>query len=284
LADAGVSALFVYPVKSLRAVALAAAAVEPCGLAEDRRWMVVDAAGRFMTQREHPRMALLAARVDGGGLVLSAAGRDSVAVAGAGAPGGAACRVRRVQVWRDSVAAADCGDAAADWLAAALGVPCRLVRLADPAARPLPPAYARAEREVVSFADGFPLLLACEASLAEVNGRLDRPVPMLRFRPNLVVSGAEAWAEDCWRRIRIGEAVFRVAKPCDRCVMVTLDPQTGAQPDGNEPLRTLSLFRRNLSGRVMFGQNLVPERCGVVRVGDRVEVLEAGDSNVFFGA
>ena len=164
-----------------------------------------------------------------------------------------------VQVWQDRVAARDAGDAAAAWLTDALGTPCRLVHLADPAARPLPAGHAAAPGEAVSFADGFPLLLANTASLDAVNARLAAPVPMLRFRPNLVVSGAAPWAEDSWRRIRIGDVVLRVAKPCERCIMTTIDPQTATRPHGNDPLRTMARFRRDTSGRILFGQNLVPE-------------------------
>jgi uncharacterized protein YcbX len=126
---------------------------------------------------------------------------------------------------------------------------------------------------VVSFADGYPLLLTSQASLDALNARLAAPVEMLRFRPNLVVEGAEAWAEYRWTRLRIGGAAFRVVKPCDRCVVTTIDPRTGTQPEPDEPLRTLKQFPRDARGRVLFGQNLVPEICGAVRVGDGVEVV-----------
>jgi uncharacterized protein YcbX len=270
-----VTALHVFPVKSLRGTEQPTAMVQPCGLLGDRRWMVTDGAGRFMTQREHPRMALVQAALNGDTLRLSRQDAPGLTVSGEDA--GSPCHV---EVWRDGVAARDGGDAAASWLTEALGVPCRLVHLADAQARKLQPDFARHPGEAVSFADGFPLLLASASSLAEVNLRLDRQVPMLRFRPNVVIEGAPAWQEDRWRVIRIGQAVFRVAKPCDRCIMTTIDPQTGLRPDGNEPLRTLSKFRRDRTGRVMFGQNLVPEQCGGIAVGDAVEVLESGEPNV----
>jgi uncharacterized protein YcbX len=270
-----VAELLIYPVKSLGGDAHGAAQVEPTGLAGDRRWMVVDAAGRFMTQREHPGMALVQARLAGEALVLLAPGMAELVVPIA--PDGAA---RAVTVWRDTVPARDAGDTAAAWLTAAIGRRCRLVHLADPAARKLRADFARDAREVVSFADGFPVLLASLASLADLNNRMARPVPMSRFRPNLVVADAPAWAEDSWRLVRIGTAVFRVAKPCDRCVMTTIDQRTGLQPDGLEPLRSLATFRRDQQGRIMFGQNLVPEQCGVITAGDAVEVIEAGPPNV----
>ena len=223
-------------------------------------------------------MALVQAELVPGGLTLSSDGGARITL-----PDDSAGDVRAVRIWNDTVPARDCGDAAAAWLSDALAAPCHLVHLGSQTDRKIRAAYAVHDGETVSFADGFPVLLAAEASLATLNDRLTHKVPMLRFRPNLVVAGTAPWVEDTWRRIRIGEATFRVAKPCDRCIMTTLDPPTGLQPDGNEPLRTLSLFRRNATGSVMFGQNLVPEHCGVIRVGDAVEVLEAAGSNVFFG-
>jgi uncharacterized protein YcbX len=249
----------IYPVKSFRGDTFASAEVEPRGLAGDRRWLVVDAAGRFLTQRELPHMAVVGARNEPGGVALS------VAIP----PPGAAARY--VTIWRDTVAAVPAGAEADAWLTSALGVPCSLVHQADPSSRPIAPAYA-AQGDVVSFADGFPLLLTTTASLADLNRRLRAPVPMLRFRPSLVIEGAPPWAEDNWHRIRIGAAVFRVPKPCDRCIIPTIDQETGSRPDPEEPLRTLKTFRRDSSGRVLFGMNLVPEVCGAVRVGDAVEV------------
>jgi uncharacterized protein YcbX len=263
-----VSEIRIFPVKGLRGEVLAAAEVTPAGLAGDRRWMVVDARGRFLSQRELPRMALVQARLVGGGVVLSAGG---VAVLAVRVPGGDAAR-RDVAIWRDTVPAADAGDTAAAWLGGVLGVACRLVYLADDGARGVNREFG-APGDVVSFADGYPLLLASSASLAALNARLAVPVAMLRFRPNLVIEGAAAWAEYEWARVRIGQAVFRVVKPCDRCVVTTIDPETGLRPDTEEPLRTLKTFRRDARGRVLFGQNLVPDGGGVVRVGDTVEVL-----------
>jgi uncharacterized protein YcbX len=272
---ASLAELHIYPVKSLGGDAHDAATVEPGGLAGDRRWMVTDPKGRFMSQREHHGMALLRARLAGEALVLSAPGMAELVV-----PAALGSVARPVTIWRDTVAAFDAGDTAAAWLTAAIGPRCRLVHLAHPAARPLRADFAQDECEVVSFADGFPLLLASLASLANLNRRLAQPVAMSRFRPNLVVAGAPAWAEDGWRRIRIGTAVFRVAKPCERCVMTTIDQRTGLQPDGHEPLRTLARFRRDRTGGIMFGQNLVPEQCGAVTAGDAVEVIETGPPNV----
>jgi uncharacterized protein YcbX len=258
----------VYPVKSLRGDAHPAAAVERRGLQGDRRWLVVDEAGRFLTQRELPHMALIAARSEPGGLALSTPGLPPVFVAFP--PWDVA--TRQVTIWRDKVAATPADADTNAWLTLALGLPCALVYQADPESRPLSPVYA-VPGDVVSFADGYPLLAATTASLADLNARLPTPLPMDRFRPNLVIEGAVPWAEDHWRRIRVGTALFRVPKPCDRCIIPSIDQATGLRPDPEEPLRTLKTFRRDATGRVLFGINLVPEAAGYVRVGDDVEVV-----------
>jgi len=264
----------IFPVKGLRGDALAQAEVTPCGLEGDRRWMVVDTAGRFLSQRELPRMALVQAkRAESGAVVLSAAGVPSLY---APVPE-QRTKLSQVTIWRDTVPARLAWGAAHAWLTKVLGVPCRLVFLADPAVRPVNPEFAQ-PGDVVSFADGYPLLLTSRASLDDLNAKLANAVPMLRFRPNLVIEGALPWAEYDWVRLRIGQAVFRVVKPCDRCVVTTIDPETGLRPEPDEPLQTLKLFKRDARGRVLFGQNLVPERCGVVRVGDEVVAEEAVDS------
>ncbi len=269
-----VSALHVYPVKGLQGHGLASAAVERCGLAGDRRWMVVDPAGRFITQRQCPDMAKVVAEYVAGDLALHSPGCGRLVVP---RPGMRAPTVA-VTVWRSTVAAQLADAASAAWLSQALGVACRLAYLADPAARPVDPVYGAAS-DRVSFADGFPVLLTAMNSLHDLNGRLDAPVPMRRFRPNIVVGGAPAWAEDCWRRIRIGAVVFHLPKPCGRCLVITVDQETGQRPDREEPLRALARFRRTGDG-VMFGQNMIPESLGQIAVGDSVTVLEAGPSNV----
>ena len=263
-----VTEIKIYPVKGLRGHAVAEAVVEPWGLAGDRRFMVVDEAGRFRTQRELPAMAVVDAAVAPGGLVLTAEGAAPLAVAIPG-PGAEACDVT---VWRDRVAARDAGPDAAAWLSRVLGVPCRLVHLADPAnGRPVDPDYGDAA-DRVSFADGFPLLVTNTASLDDLNGRLAAPVAMDRFRTNVVVSGAEPWAEDGWQDLRIGGIAFAGTKDCARCAVTTVDQDTGRKSPENEPIRTLARFRRKAGGRIIFGQNLIPRGLGRIAVGDAVEV------------
>ena len=256
-----------YPVKGLRGVSVTAAEVEPWGLARDRRFMVVDHENRFITQRQVARMALIDADLLDGGLRLSTEGFGAIEV---GVPGREA-PVIEVTVWDDVVAARSADAAACAWLSEALAAPCRLVHMAEPArARPVDPDYA-APGDHVSFADGFPLLVTSAASLSDLNHRLDRPVPMERFRPNLVVGGAEPWAEDGWRRLRVGETTFDVSKDCARCVVTTIDQQTGHKAEDNEPLRTLGTFRRKAKGRIIFGRNLIPRGLGRIEVGAVVE-------------
>jgi uncharacterized protein YcbX len=266
--------LRIYPVKALRGYALQASPVAIWGLEFDRRWMVVTPDGRFLTQRELPAMALISAHTTGDALTLAAEAADVLRV---DVPASSAER-RLVQVWSDELPALDAGPAAAGWLSARLGLPCGLVYLDDPQARTVDPDYAMPDDRAL-FSDGFPILLTNTASLAALNAALPSPIDMGRFRPNIVMTGAGAWAEDRWRRIRIGKVVFRVAKPCARCVVTTVDQRTGERPDKSEPLRTLGRIRRTASG-VMFGQNLIPDGPGRIAVGDRIEILEVGESNV----
>ncbi len=262
-----VSEIRIYPVKGLRGLSVAAAEVEPWGLAGDRRWMVVDANGRFLSQREAPQMARIDVEPRPGGLRLSAEGWGVCDVA---VPDGPADLP--VTVWRDRLHAAPADGAASRWLDAALDrAGCRLVHMADPATvRPVDPDYG-APGDHVSFADGYPLLLATTASLADLSDRVGRPLPMTRFRPNLVVDGAGPWAEDGWSALAVGAVRFRIAKPCARCVVTTVDPATGIKGADGEPLRTLADYRRDGRGRPIFGQNLIPDGPGRIAVGDAVQ-------------
>ena len=261
------SGLYAYPVKSLQGLALEQADVAQRGLRWDRHWMLVDRDGRFVTQRQRPRMALVGCQVEGDRLRLSAPG-----VAELELPAAPSRPVEvEVRIWNDRCLAASGGTQAAHWLSRFLDAEVRLVYLPGGHVRPLDPDYARPEDQT-GFADGFPFLLISEASLGDLNRRLERPLPMRRFRPNLVVSGCEPYAEDRWRRIRIGAIEFRVVKPCSRCIITTVDPETGER-DGNEPLRTLRSYRQS-DNKVFFGQNLIHDDIGQLRVGDQLEVLD----------
>jgi uncharacterized protein YcbX len=258
-----VSELWIYPVKSCRGIVLEHAEVSARGLRWDRHWMVVDEVGRFLTQRDLPALATVAPVVTPDALVLRAPGRPDLEL-----PHGAAVGETVVTVWRDTLEAQTVSEAADRWLSEHLGVVCRLVRFADGVRRAVDPAYG-APGDETAFSDGFPLLLIGQGSLDELNRRLPRPLPMRRFRPNLVVEGAAPHAEDDWRRIRVGPTALRVVKPCSRCAITTVDPDRGGR-DGPEPLETLATYRR----RVYFGQNVIPDGAGEIRVGDSVAVID----------
>ena len=270
-----VTALHVYPVKSLRGHAVPAAVVDDLGFAGDRRFMLIDGDGKFLTQRTNPRMALVNAALTPDGLVVSADGGGTFTVDRAPDPD---APLRPVTVWKSpELLAEDCGDAPAAWLGAFLGQPCRLVRIGPKFARPIQKAAARPD-DRFTFADGCPFLVISEASLAQLNDRIvenhGEPVPMDRFRPSIVVTGCAAFAEDTWARFRIGDVVFRSAGRSDRCIITTTDQLTGVR--GKEPLRTLATFRRGEgdSTSVYFGVNLINEtKQGTVRVGDEVVPL-----------
>ncbi|MEN8007492.1 MAG: MOSC N-terminal beta barrel domain-containing protein [Candidatus Krumholzibacteriota bacterium] len=264
--DIRLSAIHLYPVKGIRGVSVAAAQVERAGLRHDRRWIIVDERGKFISQRTHPRLALISGNFDGDRLELAGPGREPFQLK---VPAGN--HRAEVTVWNDRVDAAVAGPQADRWLSAFLDQPCRLAYLDDAAARPITSAAGR-PAETVSFADGYPCLLTSTASVTDLNGRLDDPVPMDRFRPNLVVTGTDAFAEDSWAKVAIGEAVFRVAGPCSRCGVTTVDQATGERAS-EEPLRTLATYRQTAKG-IEFGINLVPEREGTISVGDEVRVEE----------
>jgi uncharacterized protein YcbX len=257
--------------KAARAVDLDESAVEPWGLAGDRRWLLVDRDGRFISQREQPSLARVVVQPGAGSISVSADGVRGPTIA----PPPAEAPLLKVTVWSSTLLAAEAGPAADAWFSAYLGGPVRLVYLDDPTRRPVDPQYGR-NGDVVSFADGYPLLLTSTGSLGELGDWLAAArqlrVQMTRFRPSVVVAGAPAWAEDGWRRIRIGPVPFRVAKPCGRCVVTTTDQITGER--GRQPLKMLGK-RRRFGKELVFGQNLIPDSGGVIRIGDPVEILDA---------
>lgn len=245
--------LHVYPVKSCRGIELDEALVTETGLEHDREWMVVTPEGRFLTQRELPRLALVGTRLEQRSLWLSAphGAPLEVPLDHAGAPA-------EVVVWRDRCAARDAGDAAARWLGDTLEREVRLVRFDAAHLRRSDAAWTGATRAYTQFADGYALLAISTASLDDLNARLPMPLPMNRFRPNLVLDGLPAYGEDGLGEFRIGDQVrLRAVKPCMRCAITTTDQDTGAV-DGAEPLRTLKTYRWNarLHG-IEFGQNVI---------------------------
>ncbi|MBI5426233.1 MAG: MOSC N-terminal beta barrel domain-containing protein [Opitutae bacterium] len=269
-----VSGLFIYPVKSCRGLSLDVANVDELGLVGDRRFLVVDETGKFLTQRTHARMAQIATALDAERLTLSAQGAGSVSIARAPDPG---APLRGVTVWKhNDLQAEDCGPEAAQWLSGFLGARLSLVRIGPAFERNVLKKAGR-PGDVFNFADAVPVLIAGEASLADLNDCIQEnggePVPMDRFRPNIVVSGGAPFAEDDWPTARIGDVVLRNAGKSIRCIVTTTDQLTGER--GKEPLRTLATYRRDATDPtgVCFGTNFINEtKCGVLRVGAEVVV------------
>ena len=265
---ARVSSLFYYPVKSCRGIAVDVATLDRRGIVDDRRFMIVDEWGRFVSQRSHPRLALVDVGIDTDHLTFSApsAGTLRVPIVRTGG-------TRTVVIWRDECEAVEQGQDAAAWLSEFLETSVELVRMDDRSKRPVDPNYAVRASDEVGFADGYPLLVLSEESVEDLNTRLETPVPMNRFRPNIVVRGAGAYAEDQWRRVRFGEVNAAVVKPCARCSITTVDQQTGER--SKEPLRTLATYRHDPERDVLFAQNVIHAGPGTIRVGDVVEVISA---------
>jgi uncharacterized protein YcbX len=235
------------------------------GLEHDRRMMVVTPEGKFLTQREYHKLALVTPTLNDGIVTLSAPQFDSLQVAirtaGSSQP---------VDIWHSKgVDAIDQGDEAASWFSDWLGVSARLVHIADGYKRTVDSHYAVNEDDHTGFADGFPILIVSEESLGDLNSRLETPISMNRFRPNIVVRGCDPYAEDTWNRIAIGDVKVAIVKPCVRCVVTTIDKET--LETSKEPLRTLAKYRKHARG-VLFGQNVIPLNSGNLRLGMNVEI------------
>lgn len=257
---ASLAEIFIHPVKSCAPLGVARAVVQARGLEHDRRWMLVDTDGRFVTARQLPRLLLVKAQAGDEGLRVEAPGMPGLQVRSEGL----ANRLP-VTVWKSELAALAAGPEADAWFSEFLGQPVRLVHMGPGVVRKATSSHARPGDEV-SFADAMPLLLVSRASLEALNERLQHPIDIRRFRPNLVIDGVAAHAEDNWTHVRIGELTFDVAKPCTRCVMVNVHPDTGVRDPAGEPLRTLAGYRRFEDG-VVFGQLLIPRGTGAVERG-----------------
>jgi hypothetical protein len=268
-----ISSLHIYPIKSCGGIDVTQAALTPRGFAYDRQWMIVqddnEERGMFLTQRELPEMALVQPTIDGDTLLIRAPGMSDLCVPLMQIPD---APTLPVVVWRDTCVAVDEGALAAQWVSEYLGLSARLVRMADAFVRPVDPTYAKTPAQT-GFSDGYPLLLISEASLADLNERLcgrgKAAIPMRRFRPNIVVSGCDAYAEDGWSDFTIAGLPFEGVKLCARCPITTVDPATGSIPDVQEPLATLATYRKATRG-VLFGQNVIHRELGMISIGDLV--------------
>lgn len=259
--------IFIYPIKSLKGIRLESAKVLERGFQYDRRWMLVDRAGMFITQRTHHQMALIQVELGDDRLLVSTSLNEARPIQ---IPLDLISeRQIEVEVWDDRMLANLVDPSFDSWFSEALGVDCQLVVMPESTQRKVSPKYAVNE-ESVSFADGMPYLIIGQESLNQLNSKLEDPVPMNRFRPNIVFSGGNSFAEDNWRNIKIGELQFCVVKPCARCVLITVDQETGET--NKEPLKTLASYR-TINNKVNFGQNALALQEGILRVGDSIQLV-----------
>jgi uncharacterized protein YcbX len=260
------SALYTYPIKSLGGVALERAKVTDRGLQYDRRWLLVDDQNCFLTQREHPNMALLRLQLQADSLQVSHSqgGIEPLQVPFQPQAGGL-----EVDIWGEQCSALEVSKEANAWFSQVLGQTCKLVYMPQESHRLVDPDYAR-HQELTSFSDGYPFLLIGQASLDELNARLEVALPMNRFRPNLVFSGGIPYQEDHWKGFSVADLLFYCVKPCARCIVITTDQETGVR--GKEPLATLSAYRKQ-GNKVLFGQNLLHEGQGTLAIGDKLQPI-----------
>ena len=260
-----VSELYIYPIKSLGGIALSHAEVTDRGLKYDRRWMLVDEQNRFLTQREYPQMALLKVQVENEGLLVAHHLNGSVRVPFERHE----LSKQEVVIWDDTCAGVFVDRELDNWFSAALGIKCSLVHMPEDTRREVDQRYAR-EGMITSFADAYPFLMIGQASLDDLNSRMAEPLPMNRFRPNIVFTGGDAFTEDLMNHIQIAGIDFYGAKLCARCVLTTIDQQTAVK--AKEPLKTLAKYRL-MNKKILFGQNLIHENTGIITVGDTLNVL-----------
>ena len=268
--SATITALNIYPVKSCRGVALDEAEIGRAGFEQDRHWLVTNEAGRFLTQRELPRLALIEPSLTDDGLTLNAPDMPALRV-----PRAADGPSRQVTIWSDHAPAFDTGADTAAWLSKFLDRPTRLVAFDPSGVRPSKKEWTAGEEALNEFSDGFPFLVISQASLDDLNSRLAQPLPMNRFRPNVVIDGVEPYDEDRIHELSVGTVRLRIAKPCDRCKITTTNQLTAEVSPASEPLVTLKTYRfsKELRG-VLFGQNAfaVSGRGSRLRVGQKFDI------------
>ena len=259
--------IHIYPIKSLGGIRLKEAKVEIRGLQWDRRWMLVDNNGLFMSQRTFHQMALLQVGIESHGLKVSHKKHPKLNHYIPFEP--KTDELIPVTIWEDTVIGQVVSPISNRWFSQVLGAPCQLVFMPQNTERHIQEKY-QVNNESVSFADAMPFLLIGQKSLDDLNQKLSSPLPMNRFRPNFVVSGGKAFQEDQWDRVKIGECIFKVTKPCARCVLTTVDQATGIK--GKEPLRTLASYRTK-DKKVLFGQNMIALITGTIKAGDQIQEI-----------
>ncbi|MGR9115209.1 MAG: MOSC domain-containing protein [Gammaproteobacteria bacterium] len=266
--QAKLSEIYLYPVKSLAGIKVNRWQVTEKGLQYDRKWMLVDQDGHFLSQRQLPKMALIKTAIIDDKLLITAPAMKPLTVPLQSSGG----ETLKTVIWQDHCLAYSVSRTADQWFSAFLKKTCRLVYQDEQSIRPVDPSFARASDQT-AFSDGFPFLLISENSLHSLNREMQQNFPMTRFRPNLVISGCPSFAEDGWRVISIGDISFRLPKPCARCSITTIDPETGKM--GKEPLQTLNRHRK-WNQQVFFGQNALHDNTGRLRVGDLLQVITSG--------
>jgi hypothetical protein len=270
------SEIWIYPIKSLGGIKLQQAQVTDRGLEHDRRWLLVDENGLFQSQREHPEMALFQTEIEGDFLsVTHRFKEDKIQIPLLQSFSENQKRIP-VTVWDDTIEAYEVSKAANDWFTKMLGLKVKLVYMPENSHRKVSPKYAITGNEINSFSDGYPFLVIGQASLEDLNSRLTTAVPMNRFRPNFVFTGGKPYEEETWKEIKIGAVSFFGVKPCGRCVVITIDQESGKKSE-KDPLLTLSKYRK-VGNKVLFGQNLLGVENGSLNVGDEVKLLSSNQS------
>lgn len=268
-----VSAINIYPIKSLGGISLPTAEVTDRGLKYDRRWMLVDEHNRFLTQREHPQMALLKVDIKSEGLLVTHHLKGHITI-----PFRSADHARQeVVIWDDTCTGVFVSDDLDNWFSDVLGFKCRLIYMPDDTRREVDQRYA-AKGSITSFSDAYPFLIIGQASLDDLNRRLAEPLPMDRFRPNIVFTGGQPFEEDLMDHINISGISFYGVKLCARCIMTTINQQTGVK--AKEPLKTLASYRHK-NNKILFGQNLTHDITGQIKVGDTIDVLSIHNEERF---
>lgn len=262
------SAITVYPIKSTAPINLSRSAVTATGLAFDRQFVLCNEQGKFLTARSHPRLLAIKTALQQEGLLISAPGMAPLHLEYSAL----GQQYDEITVWKDTIHTQFCGEAVQQWFETYLQQPCKLYRFGPQSDRPV---RGHSEHQV-AFADGYPLLLISKASLTDLNQRCQSTVLMEQMRPNLVVDDCTAYAEDSWKRVRIGTVEFAVVKPCGRCILTTTDPNTLARNPEREPLSVLKKYRKGSDGEAHFGQNLIALNSGIVSLNDPIEILETG--------
>lgn len=274
-----ISSLHIYPIKSTAGIKLPVATVEELGLAFDRRFVICDPSGQFITARTEPSLCLVHTKLLADGIELSVPTMPSLTLTYAEF----SSKYQNVTVWGDDINGQVCSEKANTWFSEYLQRPATLLYFGDNSFREKKPNTEDARK--LAFADGYPLLLISQASLDELNNHLEnqqqQTVSMAQFRPNIVIENTLPFAEDSWQHIRIGEVEFKVSKPCERCVFTTVNPQSGEKHPQQQPLQTLKSFRKTNNGEVLFGQNLIPLNCGQIKAGDKLTVISQKKPPIF---